>query len=407
MLNGQSSFSTHSFSLKPVEQSSTTATWPSNDPSSQSFSSSSSHHAATSLPSLQIPNLNGSANNAASRPLSYLQNRTAEDLQIIRETAQGFASCLAADHAAVMNPDVDSPFVDAMDVVHRLLPYHVLQQPQEDLRTATERRHAKGKGKAHDIIRDEIEDTKFALECHRRLTKLQARFRRAKMKSGVRPSPDDQAYVLAQAVVEVERAENSSVSFELRGARNELDALQREKRVAANVPVGTFRPAYYPQTSEAQYYRTYPYAYTQPYTNSTTPAAPSTTTSTSPSAIPVQLPVSSLSALHALGIVPIPAASLPPPDQPQPPAVLRGSNPNGTILNLEINVSLLQSPQVSGLAYLLNTLMSRGATSGQGNASSSPGGQLSPSVTTSDSAAPARTSDNGPPRVVDGGDGSA
>jgi hypothetical protein len=221
-------------------------------------------------------------------------------------------------------------------------------------------------------------------------------------------------------VVEVERAENTSVSFELRSARNELDALQREKRVAANVPVSTFRPVYYPQTSEAQYYRTYPYAYTQPYTNSSqgtttsssysvpssAPSAASTTLASS-SAIPVQLPVSSLSALHALGIVPIPAASLPPPDQPQPPAVLRGSNSNGTVLNLEINVSLLQSPQVSGLAYLLNTLMLRGATSGQRNASSTPGGQPSPSVTISDSATPARTTDNGPPRVVEEGGGSA
>lgn len=71
-----------------------------------------------------------------------------------------FASCLAADHAAVMNPDVDSPFVDAVDVIHRLLPYHVLQQPEEDLWTATDRRRAKGKDKAHDIIRDEVEGRK-------------------------------------------------------------------------------------------------------------------------------------------------------------------------------------------------------------------------------------------------------
>lgn len=104
----------------------------------------------------------------------------------------------------MLNPDVDSPFVDAVDVVHRLLPYHVLQQPQEDLRIITERRRAKGKGKAYDVIRDEIEgskhcfllhgmeflillviDTKFALECHRRLRKIESRFRRAKMKSGM------------------------------------------------------------------------------------------------------------------------------------------------------------------------------------------------------------------------------
>ncbi|KAG1808267.1 uncharacterized protein BJ212DRAFT_1384434 [Suillus subaureus] len=403
MLNAQTSFSAHSFSLKSVEESSNTATWSSNDPSPQSFSSSSLQDPASGLSSLHSPIVNGSTSDAASGLVSYLNNRTAEGLRIIRETAEGFASCLAADHAVVLNPDVDSPFVDAVDVVHRLLPFHVFQQPQEDLRTVTERRRAKGKGKAHDVIRDEIEDTKFALECHRRLRKLESRFRRAKMKSGMRPCRDDQGYVLTQAMVEYERAETSSVSTELRNARNELDASQREKRIAANVAVSSFRPTYYPQASQAQYYRTYPYAFTQPYTNtsqgttnsnfySTPTSAPSAapTTTSASTAIPIQLPVSSLPALHALGIVPIPAASLPPPDQPQPAAVLRGSTSNGTILSLEINVSLLQSPQVSGLAYLLNSMMSRSTTSGQGNPSSTTGGQPS-SVATSDTAASSHT----------------
>lgn len=40
---------------------------------------------------------------------------------------------IAKDHAAVMKPDVDSPFLDAADVVNRLLPYHVFQIPQHDL----------------------------------------------------------------------------------------------------------------------------------------------------------------------------------------------------------------------------------------------------------------------------------
>ena len=85
----------------------------------------------------------------------------------------------------------------------------------------------------------------------------------------------------------------------------------------------------------------------------------------------MQLPVTSLSALHALGIVPIPAASVPPPDQPQPAAVLKGSTSNGTMLSLDINVSLLQPAQMSGLAILLNSLMSRGAGTGQASATNS------------------------------------
>lgn len=119
------------------------------------------------------------------------------------------------------------------------------------------------------------------------------------------------------------------------------------------------------------YYRPYPYAYAQPYgaamqssisTFSISPSGQSDNYAPyqqSTGAIPVQLPVASLPALHALGIIPVPAGSLPPDGQPQPPAVLRGSSANGTMLSLEINVSLLQSVQMSGLAIVLNSLMSR------------------------------------------------
>ena len=174
--------------------------------------------------------------------------------------------------------------------------------------------------------------------------------------------------------------------------------MQREKRATstAHPTVTTFRPTYYPQTTPSQYYRTYSYAYTHPYSagaqgTSTlytapvavpqaTAGAPSYTPSTSP--IPVQLPVTSLSALHALGIVPVPVASVPSPDQPQPAAILKGSTSNGTMLSLDINVSLLQSAQMSGLAILLNSLMSRGGTStGQTSATTATTATTSESAT--------------------------
>lgn len=220
-----------------------------------------------------------------------------------------------------------------------------------------------------------------------------------------RPSPDVQAYVLAQSILEVERSEAAAVSSELRNARNELDAIQREKRAtstatSAHPTVTTFRPSYYTQTTPSQYYRTYSYAYTHPYNTGaqatsafystplampqTTAGTPSYTPSTGP--IPVQLPVTSLSALHALGIVPVPAASVPPPDQPQPAAVLKGSTSNGTMLSLEVNVSLLQSAQMSGLAILLNSLMSRG---GAGT------GQTSAAITTNSEPAAGQPLQNG------------
>ena len=132
---------------------------------------------------------------------------------------------------------------------------------------------------------------------------------------------------------------------------------------------------------QGTYYRGYPYTYAHPYQPTTSSPAPgySPSTSTTPStpaaaAIPVQVPVSSLPALQALGIHPVPVASLPSSDQPQPLAILRSSTANGTMLSLEINVSLLQSAQMSGLAILLNSLMTR-----NGDAAASIGTGVTPS----------------------------
>ncbi len=67
------------------------------------------------------------------------------------------AARLTADQAAVIHPDVDTPFSDTLDVVKRLLPYHIYQQPPEDLRTLTHGNVGKGKGKAtNDDLNREI-----------------------------------------------------------------------------------------------------------------------------------------------------------------------------------------------------------------------------------------------------------
>ena len=166
---------------------------------------------------------------------------------------------------------------------------------------------------------------------------------------------------------------------ELRSVRGELEKRERDKRVAAT----STRPVYYGaplghQTSaQSPYYRGYPYAYTQMFgaplqSASTTTAVSNYAAPQVSAAIPVQLPVASLPALHALGIIPVPATSLPPEGQPQPPAVLRGSSVNGTMLSLEINVSLLQSTQMSGLALILNSLMSRSGVASEGSQASAP-----------------------------------
>jgi hypothetical protein len=199
-----------------------------------------------------------------------------------------------------------------------------------------------------------------------------------------RPSPDDQAYALAQVVLEADSTETTSLSTEVRNARTELESIEREKRVVN-------RPTYY-NAQPNPYYRGFQYAYTQPYgapiqTGTSTFPAPTTIAAAianhSPSltgAIPVLLPVASLPALHALGILPVPATSLPPADQPQPPAVMRGSSANGTMLNLEINVSLLQQAQMSGLAIVLSSLMSRGGTVEASNSNSGHDTSVAPSL---------------------------
>ncbi|KAF8973217.1 hypothetical protein BDZ97DRAFT_1648778, partial [Flammula alnicola] len=285
-------------------------------------------------------------------------------------------SRLAHDQAMVSHPDVDSPFVDEVDVINRLLPYHLFQQPQEDLAVI-----ASGKGKERALEpawTEEIRATKAALECVKRAQAIRDRWRKLKIRSGKRAAPDDQAYYLAQVILDSDRSENAWLGNELRTARTEAERLERERRASANVSRMSHFPSA-PQTPmptmQAQYYRGYPYAYTQAYgstvpnpTISTFSVIPPTPTAYTPyqssGAIPVQLPVASLPALHSLGIIPVPAASLPPEGQPQPPAVLRGSSANGSILSLEINVSLLQSAQMSGLAMVLNSLVTRSNVAG-------------------------------------------
>lgn len=166
-----------------------------------------------------------------------------------------------------------------------------------------------------------------------------------------------------------DRSENAWLGNELRVARSESERIEREKRAAT----GSTRTTHFastPSNLQPQYYRGYSYAYAQAYGNAAPTSAslapsqaPTTSTNYSlyqpTGAIPVQLPVALLPALHALGIVPVPATSLPPEGQPQPAAVLRGCTANGAILSLEINVALLQSAQMSGLAMMLNSLVSR------------------------------------------------
>lgn len=64
---------------------------------------------------------------------------------------------LTEDHLATLRPDIETPFQDQLDVVKRLLPYHVYQHPMEDLIPLA---YPAGKGKMkateEDLLREEI-----------------------------------------------------------------------------------------------------------------------------------------------------------------------------------------------------------------------------------------------------------
>ncbi|GJE95469.1 hypothetical protein PsYK624_116530 [Phanerochaete sordida] len=289
------------------------------------------------------------------------KGRDAAEAEAMAQTAARIAQRIAADQTAALRPDVDAPFADAGDAVRRLLPYHVFQHPAGDLRAA-----AKGKRKAteEELLRDEMAETRLALQCWRRKAALERRFRRARTNEGKRRAPDDQAYVLAQAALEAEKVELTKLNNEYRDAKAELDRIEREKRAAAaaaaaaaappppapSTPVAARLPYYPPPgvmatpitstfaASPAAYaaqYRNYTYPYAQPYgtpysytppATASTSAAPrkATPMSRTPSNVPVlQLAPPSVtyaSSQASPTSVPPSGASTPVPPTPVAPA---------------------------------------------------------------------------------------
>ncbi|KAF7792315.1 hypothetical protein EIP86_003351 [Pleurotus ostreatoroseus] len=161
------------------------------------------------------------------------KGRRPEEVETMAETAARIAERLAADHAVVLHPDVDTPFIDAEDVVRRLLPYHIYQHPMEDLMPLAHP-HGKGKRKAteEELLRQEIEETRFALHCWKRKAALEKRFRAIRTRAGRRSAPDDQTYLLEHAVLEADRAENNALNNEYRTAKAEFDAADRKRKLA-------------------------------------------------------------------------------------------------------------------------------------------------------------------------------
>ncbi|KAI0036953.1 hypothetical protein K488DRAFT_81694 [Vararia minispora EC-137] len=250
---------------------------------------------------------------------------------------------LTADQAAAVSPDVDTAFSSVEDAVKRLLPYHIFQLPDKG--------SGKGKRKATEVelIREELAETRFAIECHRRKRKLDERLRQARLGAGRRKVYDDQAYYSETVLLEAEKSESSALNAELKTARVELDRLEREKRAAtaptkttttfqsssisssgslpgtSSAGTGTTTPA----TSYQYQYRSYqyPYASTQStntypsqypysyYAPSATANATATVTATSAASTPLSKAAtpapSSSSASSTTSVTTMPSMSMP------------------------------------------------------------------------------------------------
>ena len=233
--------------------------------------------------------------------------------------------------------------------------------------------------------------------------------------------PHDQAITLGRAILDSDREAKATLDQELSALRVELDKLVRAKKAQtaqAEKPMASFPPpsstsststfstyAGYTQNNSVQrtpsmayqqyYGYSYPYGQSGPYvyhnpqyattsyasgaTQATqaqpvaTPVATQAPAKATSTCLPIQLPLTSLPSLQALGILPVPKAALPSTAM-QPAAVLVGSTNSGATLLLEINVAMLQPAQMSGLAMLLSNLM-RGLN--EGGTSSAQAGEAS------------------------------
>jgi hypothetical protein len=261
-------------------------------------------------------------------------------------------------------------------------------------------------------------ETRTALTCIKRKRELEDRFRRIRAKAGkvinrftrchhivqelrsiialpVQSVPKDAMYIIQLGLLESERLSLQVLKTELSQSRNTLSELEREARArSATSAVQMQRPTPTVNTQvQGSFVTGYPgysatYRHATPVSTvnpaqvigtltsaSTGPASSSHALPTgtpqpanaahlptpAPGFIPVQLPITSLPSLTALGILPVSAAALPAftSTQSQPTAILRGVTSEGRMMNIEINVSMLQPAQTSGLAVLLNSIMTR------------------------------------------------
>uniref|UniRef100_A0A061R425 GLTSCR protein conserved domain-containing protein n=2 Tax=Tetraselmis sp. GSL018 TaxID=582737 RepID=A0A061R425_9CHLO len=109
-----------------------------------------------------------------------------------------------SDCAAVSNPDISTPFLNAEDAVHRLLPFHLLASEDEDEADIDETQDGQGSNllcSRRDLWRDLC--FKKSMEVHAKITQLRERLDKfeSKLSEPERPRPEEE-YALQQICLE-------------------------------------------------------------------------------------------------------------------------------------------------------------------------------------------------------------
>lgn len=133
---------------------------------------------------------------------------------------------IADDHRKVVDPDYKTAFRDGQDVIDRLLPYHVFQYPEADLR--------------NDPIPIEKE-TKTAVQFHERFRILQRRYRDVARQDATHSTPLYIENMATRYVMDHHRAENTDLHLLHKNlqaqvtserAREHAERLAREAKAA-------------------------------------------------------------------------------------------------------------------------------------------------------------------------------
>ncbi|CAI2174601.1 2648_t:CDS:2 [Funneliformis geosporum] len=148
--------------------------------------------------------------------------RTTEEINHHLDIMQRFESATKTDQIAVLQPDYKTPFRSFQDAVARLLPYHVFEYPDEDM-------------KGNDQISD-LDATKNALRFYKRRKIIFDKYTDLLKKEAEQLCPTTYTNLCEKLIVEDEKTENMVLKEECRRlseqikSRSQLLMLQQQPR---------------------------------------------------------------------------------------------------------------------------------------------------------------------------------